>query len=255
MAQGPTYRVKFRRRRQGKTNYYRRRGLLLSRQARLVVRKTNTNTIVQIIKANVVGDVTVASAVSTELSNYGWAAGTSNLPASYLTGYLAGLRAKSRGIERTVLDIGLNPPVKGSKIYAALKGSIDAGLEIPHNPEVLPDDSRVSGEHIVAAFDRFSGKDDTFMFSKIGKKKTAVTTIPKQVESVKKALQTIPATDLKKKKPKKAPAKKKAPTEKPAKKPKKEVPIARPPRATPRKPKPKKLISRSKGKKGKKPKS
>jgi large subunit ribosomal protein L18 len=255
MAQGPTYRVKFRRRREGKTNYYRRRGLLLSRQARLVVRKTNSNTIVQIINANVVGDVTVASAVSTELPNYGWTAGTSNLPASYLTGYLAGLRAKSRGVGNAVLDIGLNPPVNGSKIYAALKGAVDAGLEVPHNPDVLPDDSRVSGEHIVAAYDHFSGKDGTFMFSKTGKKKTAITTIPKQVESVKKALQAIPAADLKKKKPKKAPAKKKAAAEKPAKKPKKEAPTVRPPRAVPTKPKPKKLIARSKGKKGKKAKS
>ena len=59
MAQGPTYRVKFRRRREGKTNYYRRRSLLQSRRPRLVVRKTNTNTLVQIINANVVGDMTV----------------------------------------------------------------------------------------------------------------------------------------------------------------------------------------------------
>jgi large subunit ribosomal protein L18 len=254
MAQGPTYRVKFRRRREGKTNYYRRRSLLLSRRSRLVVRKTNANTIVQVINANVVGDVTVASAVATELPKYGWNAGVSNLPAAYLTGYLAGLRAKSRGVSGAILDIGLNPPVKGSRIYAALKGAVDAGLEIPHNPDILPDDSRVSGEHIVAGFEHFSSEKGSLMFTKLGKKKTVITSIPKQVVTVKKVLLAIPATDLKQKKPKKAPAKAKV-AEKAAKKPKKEVPATKPPRAIPRKPKPKKLIARGKGKKGKKSKS
>ncbi|MCK4740328.1 MAG: 50S ribosomal protein L18, partial [Candidatus Thorarchaeota archaeon] len=68
MAHGPTYKVKFRRRREGKTNYYRRRRLLLSRLPRLVVRKTNTGMIVQVVDARVAGDMTVASAVSPEIS-------------------------------------------------------------------------------------------------------------------------------------------------------------------------------------------
>ena len=246
MAQGPTYRVKFRRRREGKTNYYRRRRLLLSRRSRLVVRKTNTNTIVQIVNASVVGDSTVASAISSELGDHGWTAGTGNIPAAYLTGFLVGLRAKSRGVKEAILDVGLNPPVKGSRVYAALKGAVDAGLEVPHNPEILPDDSRITGEHIVASYDHFGDKSN--MFSELGKKKTTITTIPKKVQTVKKALESIPAAELKKKKKAKAPAKKTA--EKP-KKPKKEKPSVKPPRAVPRKPKPKKLIARGKGKKGK----
>ena len=147
MAQGPTYRVKFRRRREGKTNYYRRRRLLLSRLPRLVVRKTNTNTIVQLVNASVVGDTTVASAISTELGNHGWTAGTGNIPAAYLTGFLAGLRAKSRGVKEAILDVGLNPPVKGSRVYAALKGAIDAGLDISHGKIDIPDQF-ISGQHI-----------------------------------------------------------------------------------------------------------
>ncbi|TFG33819.1 50S ribosomal protein L18 [Candidatus Thorarchaeota archaeon] len=248
MAQGPTYRVKFRRRREGKTNYYRRRSLLQSRRPRLVVRKTNTSTLVQIINANVTGDTTIASAIATELSNYGWSASTGNLPAAYLTGLLAGLRAKSRGIKEAILDIGLNPPIKGSRIYAALKGVVDAGLEVPHSVEVLPDESRISGEHIVASYDYYSGKKDTLMFTKLGKKKTTITTIPKQVDTVKKTLLDIPTADLKKTKKRKAPTKKVA-TEKKAKR---EKPAEKPPRAVPRKPKPKKLIAKGKGKKGRK---
>ena len=247
MAQGPTFRVKFRRRREGKTNYYRRRRLLLSRLPRLVVRKTNTNTIVQLVNASVVGDATLASAISTELGNHGWTAGTGNIPAAYLTGFLAGLRAKSHGVKEAILDVGLNPPVKGSRVYAALKGAIDAGLDVPHDQEVLPDESRISGEHIVAAYNHFGDKSD--MFSKLGKKKTTITTIPKKVKAVKKALEEIPTAQLKKPKKRKAPAKKAV--AKPKAKPKKEKPSVKPPRAVPHKPKPKKLIARGRGKKGK----
>jgi large subunit ribosomal protein L18 len=249
MAHGPTYRVKFRRRREGKTNYYRRKSLLQSRRSRLVVRKTNTSTMVQIINANVVGDMTVASAIASELSNHGWKASTGNLPAAYLTGFYAGLRAKSRGVTEAILDVGLNPPIKGSRIYAALKGVVDAGIEVPHNPIILPDEDRLSGKHIVAGYEHYSAIDGSMMFTKVGKPKTTITSIPKQVDAVKKALLEIPAATLKKKKTRKAPAKKAA---KPAaKKPKREVPKVKPPRAVPRKPKPKKLIARGKGKKGK----
>lgn len=248
MAQGPTYRVKFRRRREGKTNYYRRRRLLLSKRPRLVVRKTNTNTIVQVVNASVVGDTTVASAISSELGNHGWGVGTGNIPAAYLTGFLAGLRAKSRGVKEAVLDVGLNPPVKGSRVYAALKGALDAGLDVPHDLEVLPEESRITGEHIVASYNHFGDKSN--MFTQVGKKKTTITGIPKKVQAVKKALEEIPAATLKKKK--KAPAKKKAAEKPKAKKAKKEKPAVKPPRAVPHKPKPKKLISRGRGKKGRK---
>jgi large subunit ribosomal protein L18 len=249
MAHGPTYRVKFRRRREGKTNYYRRKRLLQSRKSRLVVRKTNNRVIVQVIEAKVIGDTTVASAISSELESYGWTAGAANLPAAYLTGFLAALRAKARGIDAAIMDVGLHPPIRGSKLYAALKGALDAGLKVPHDPEVLPDESRTSGEHIVQAYQYVTEKKkDSFHFVKLGKKKTNITTIPKQFDKAKKAMLEIPKANLKKKK--KAAAKKAAP-KKPVKKEKKEKPSEKAPRAGPRKPKPKKLVSRGKGKKGK----
>ncbi|MCW4027061.1 MAG: 50S ribosomal protein L18 [Candidatus Bathyarchaeota archaeon] len=249
MKEGPTYRVKFRRRREGRTNYYRRRRLLQSGIPRLVVRKTNTRVIVQLTEAKVVGDSTVATAVSSELSKYGWNAGTGNLPAAYLTGLLAGLRADARGFKNAVLDVGLHPPVRGSRLYAALKGALDAGMDIPHNPEILPDEGRLSGEHIVAAYKYFSeNPTEGHHFSALGKKKTALTTIPTQFSKAKKAMLAIPKAELKKKKP--AAKKAKAAPTKPVKK-KKGKPVEKPPRATPRKPKPKNLISRgNKGRKG-----
>jgi large subunit ribosomal protein L18 len=212
-----------------------------------VIRKTNTKIIVQIVNATVTGDITEASALSSELASHGWAASSNNLPSAYLTGLLAGLRAKSRGVENAILDIGLNPPVRGSKVYAALKGVIDAGLDVPHDPEVLPTEDRLAGKHIVSSYDHFSDKESQ-MFSKIGAKKTTITGIPKKFTAVKSALLDIPKTELKKKK-KRAAKPKAAAAKKPAKK--KEKPEQHPPRAVPRKPKPKKLLARRGGKKGK----
>jgi large subunit ribosomal protein L18 len=211
-----------------------------------VIRKTNTQIIAQVVNAKVIGDVTIASAISSELPEFGWNAGIGNLPAAYLTGLLAGLRAKAHGIDNAILDIGLNPPVKGSKIYAALKGSIDAGLEVPSNEDVFPDEARITGKHIVEAYNHFTEEKESAMFSDLGKKKTTITTIPKQFDKVKKALIEIPKAQLKKK------PKKTSTTPKPKRtKKEKEKPAQKPPRAVPRKPKPKKLISRGKGKKGK----
>ena len=123
---------------------------------------------------------------------------------------------------------------------------------MPHNPEVLPEDDRIAGNHIAASFEHFtSGENPGNMFTKVGKKKTVIAGLPKKFETVRKALLAIPAADLKKSKPKKKPTTAKAAPKKAAK-PKKDKPSVKPPRAVPRKPKPKKLISKSKGKKGRK---
>ena len=73
MATGPRYRVPFRRRREGKTNYRTRRALVLSRVPRLVVRLSLKNAIVQIIESESIGDKVIVSAHSRELAKtYGW---------------------------------------------------------------------------------------------------------------------------------------------------------------------------------------
>jgi len=149
MAHGPRYKVPRRRRREGKTNYYKRYVMVLSGKPRLVVRKTNKYIWVQVIKAKPEGDVTVAAAHSRELvKKYGWLGGTKNTSAAYLTGLLAALRALKAGVNYAVLDIGLHHPVKGARVFAALKGALDAGLEVPYSEEILPDESRIRGEHI-----------------------------------------------------------------------------------------------------------
>lgn len=61
---------------------------------------------------------------------------------------IAGKKAVQSGIKEAILDIGLNNSTKGSRLYAALAGALDAGMKIPSNTEVLPPKERVSGEHI-----------------------------------------------------------------------------------------------------------
>ena len=161
-AQGPNYRVGFRRRREGRTDYRLRARLLRGGVPRAVVRKTLNQVIVQVVELQAAGDRVIASATSKELAKHGWTAGTGNVPAAYLTGLLAGRRAASKGVESAVLDIGLHKPTKGGRVFAVLKGLLDGGLKVPHSPDVLPSKERLRGEHIgeavPKAFDEVKAK-------------------------------------------------------------------------------------------------
>src|SRR3972149_6920882 len=148
MANGPRYAVKFRRRREGKTDYRRRLALLKSHQTRMVVRRTNTRTIVQFVDFDPKGDIVRAAATSQELKAFGWPQGHSNTPSSYLAGLLATRRAVKAGVKEAVLDLGLSMPVGGGGLFAALKGALDGGVKVPHAPDVLPAKERLEGAHI-----------------------------------------------------------------------------------------------------------
>jgi large subunit ribosomal protein L18 len=149
MKSGPRYHVKPRRHRQQRTDYRRRLRLLRSRQTRIVVRRSLQTIRVQFVDFKPEGDTIVASALSSELKKtYNWAFSADSTPAAYLTGLLAGTRAKQGGIEQGVLDIGLYRPTRGNRMFAALKGVLDAGIECPHAEEMLPADERLYGAHI-----------------------------------------------------------------------------------------------------------
>ena len=157
MATGPRYKVPMRRRREARTDYHQRLRLLKSGKPRLVARKSNDHTRAQLIVADSGGDTTVTSAVSGELEEFGWEAPTGNLPAAYLTGYLAGKRAVEAGLEEAVLDIGLNTATPGNKVFAVQEGAIDAGLEVPHNEAVFADWQRTRGTHIAEYAESLDG--------------------------------------------------------------------------------------------------
>ena len=148
MTRGPRQHVPFRRRRQGQTNYRRRLALLKSEKPRLVIRKTLSGTIVQFIQFRPTGDQVLASATARDLRKFEWKGHTGNVPVAYLTGYLAGRRAKAAKVKEAVADIGLHPPTRGSRVFAALQGVRDAGVEVPVDDGVIPDETRRRGEHL-----------------------------------------------------------------------------------------------------------
>ena len=148
---GPRYHVKPRRHRQGKTDYRKRLSLLKSRKPRIVVRKTLKYIHVQFVDYSSDGDKVLASAISKELvTNYKWKHALSTTPAAYLTGLLAGAKAKEKGISEGVFDIGRYRATKGNKLFAALKGVLDAGVSCPHDEAMIPSEERILGAHLDA---------------------------------------------------------------------------------------------------------
>lgn len=166
------YQVKYRRRREGKTDYYARKRLVVqdknkynSPKYRFVVRFTGTQVITQVIYSKIQGDVVLTSAYSSELPRYGIPVGLTNWPAAYATGLLCARRLLTKlgladqyvGVEepngefyevealddgprpfKCYLDVGLKRTSTGSKVFAALKGASDGGLYIPHSEKRFP---------------------------------------------------------------------------------------------------------------------
>jgi len=160
-------RIPPKRRRLGLTDYRKRLKLVKSDLPRLVIRRTNRYLITQVIKSKLGGDETLITVTSKKLADYGWRAGFKNTPAAYLTGFLAGLLAKKKGIGKAVVDIGLHRAVKGSKVFAAVKGFIDAGVEVAASEGVFPDEDRIKGVPIMEYYKSIKESDvETIQFSK-----------------------------------------------------------------------------------------
>jgi len=218
------YRVKLRRRREGKTDYQARKALVISGRPRLVTRASLKNITVQIAIAKPHGDEVLAAANSRELAKtYGWKAPTGNISSAYLTGYLCGLKAKAEGIKEAILDIGLTAPTKGAKVFAALSGVVDAGVEVPHSEEKIVKE-RMKGEHI-AKYAKSLGvgsEEYNAKFSKYIAQGVAPEKLPEHFTKVKGEITAA----FKGGKPAAEAAPKEAPKEKAAKAPKGKAPKA-----------------------------
>ena len=196
MVKGSRYCVPFRRRREGKTDYKARKALLLSGKPRLVVRGSLRNMIVQITLAKVHGDQVMASAHSKELArDYGWKASRGNIPSAYLTGFLCGMKAKAEGIKEAILDIGLQSPVNGTRIFATVKGVSDAGINIPYGEVKIPKDEKIKGKHIASYAESLASSNPEEYkerFSKYLKEKLKPEELPKHVLETMKTLAKFP---------------------------------------------------------------
>ena len=135
-----------RRLREEKTNYRKRGTMLMGKRDFITVNITNENTQVQILSPGMTGDKVIASAHSRYLLDKGWKGSRKSVPAAYLTGYLAGKKAMGKGAKDAILYTGTRRFTQ--RMSAALKGVIDAGLDVPADPETFPADERINGEHL-----------------------------------------------------------------------------------------------------------
>ena len=142
------HRLAFKRRRAGSTDYALRTKLLRSKLPQLIVRSSNKYVYVQVTSPTASGDRILTSASSKELATFGWRLGSASIPAAYLVGYIAGLRAIGLGIPSAILNMGLTTPTKGNRAFAAIGGAIEAGLNVPHQDDVMPSEDRLYGRHI-----------------------------------------------------------------------------------------------------------
>lgn len=158
-ATGPSYRVHFRRRREGKTDFAKRLALVKSGKTRMVVRKTNKSILVQFVDFSPTGDKTVLTVNNAHLvKQCKWPA-KRNVWTAYLAGLMAGKLAQKKGVKEFILDIGMHIPSKGSLLFAAQKGAADAGLSTHFDKEIVPE-AKISNppEKYKAAFEEAKSK-------------------------------------------------------------------------------------------------
>lgn len=160
---------KMRRRRQAKTDYYARKTLTVQDKTkyntpkyRFVVRVTNKDVVCQVVSSKIIGDEVFCAAYAHELKRYGLKVGLTNYAACYCTGLLLARRLLKKinmedyeGMEEVTgeyfveeadyeeenpkepfecyLDVGLRRTTTGARVFAAMKGATDGGLNIPHS--------------------------------------------------------------------------------------------------------------------------
>lgn len=138
--------TQYRRRKENKTDYNARLGMLKSGRPRIVIRKTNKYVILQLVVSDIARDKVVVSANSRELLEKGWPkekeGSLKSISAAYLTGLLFAKKCKGK-FSDAIIDTGLYRNVKQSRIYAALKGIVDGGMKVPHSKEVFPSEERI----------------------------------------------------------------------------------------------------------------
>lgn len=161
------FQVKFRRRREGKTDYRNRKFLNLqdknkynTPKYRLIVRISNKDVCAQIAHATMAGDKIISCAYAHELPRYGLKVGLTNYAACYCVGLLIARRTLQKfGLDeayegktedlgedyqveheddekrpfKCFLDVGIARTSTGARIFGFLKGALDGGLDVPHS--------------------------------------------------------------------------------------------------------------------------
>lgn len=141
-----------RRRLENKTDYGKRLKLLKGNSPRIVFRKTDRYVIAQYVTSKEAQDKVIIGLNSRALMKFGWpedAEGSlKSISASYLTGYLMGKRIINQKLQAPIVDFGMHISVHKTRMYAFVKGLIDAGIKINAKEETFPDETRIKGEHM-----------------------------------------------------------------------------------------------------------
>ncbi len=184
----------FRRRREGKTDYRKRKGIIVGKLPFITVRISGRYISAQVLKPTAVGDITLCSSSSREVvEKFGWKGSAKNIPCAYLTGLHLGHLAKKKEVSNVVLYSGVGRFVHGSRIAGVINGAKDAGLDIDVDEEVLPDESRLSGSHIADYASKLQAEDATKynrVFSKLISSGLAPSDYSKHFEQVKSAIES-----------------------------------------------------------------
>ncbi len=147
-----------RRRRENKTDYLKRLKLLKSGSPRIVFRKTNKYIIAQYVTSKEAQDKIEIGVNSKHLVDYGWPkefeGSLKSIPAAYFVGLLMGKKIIERKLEFPIADFGMLRALHKTKIYAFLKGVIDAGIKIKYKEETFPDENRIKGKHMKKDFSK-----------------------------------------------------------------------------------------------------
>ncbi|MFH1785051.1 MAG: 50S ribosomal protein L18 [Candidatus Micrarchaeota archaeon] len=139
-ALGPSFKVYYRRRRNGKTNFAKRLALVRGEKTRMVVRRSNKGVVVQFIDFDPKGDKTLLTVNGSHLSKaYNWPS-KRNVWTAYLTGLMAGKLAQKKGVKEFILDMGMYTASKGSIIFAAQKGAFDSGMKVDYDKAKMPEE-------------------------------------------------------------------------------------------------------------------
>lgn len=155
-----------RRRREHKTDYMKRIKLLKSGKPRIVFRRTNKYIIAQYVISNEARDEIKIGINSKQLLKYGWPEknkrSLKSISAAYFTGLLIGKKITKERLGTPIVDFGMLRTLHKTRVYAFLKGLIDAGVEIKCSEETFPSEERVKGEHLKnkIPFDQIKSKID-----------------------------------------------------------------------------------------------
>ena len=145
-----------RRRKEFKTDYKKRMGLLKSGKPRIVFRRTNKYLIAQYVESEEAQDKILFGISSKNLVKFGWPknflGSLKSIPAAYLTGFLFGKTIKEKKLKDPIVDFGMLRMEYKTKVYAFLKGLIDSGINISCPEGAFPEAERIEGKNLKEDF-------------------------------------------------------------------------------------------------------